>query len=291
MGLAPYGEPKYVQPILEHLVDLKEDGSFRLDLDYFDYCTGLTMTNSRFDALFGGKPRDPSERLDAAPYGSRRLRAAGDRRDRVAADAQPGERRTIGKSLPCRRCRAQLRRQWQNSARADVQEYLGAAGGRRCRRRRRRGARRLSSVRRTAALRRPMGDAMAGGYLGPVFLAIRDRAASASRSGAVFATLADDALVQCTGQGAGRGESGWLVSGTDGIRPARAGCDAPFSAIPDRRRMQKLAQPAGQISRELSVRSHPPCCGRTWPIGSISTATVPTCRSSPTCWKTPSASQ
>ena len=50
--------------ILEHLVDLKDDGSFRLDLDYFDYCTGLTMTNGRFDALFGGKPRDPSERLD-----------------------------------------------------------------------------------------------------------------------------------------------------------------------------------------------------------------------------------
>ena len=63
MGLAPYGEPKYAQTILEHLVDLKEDGSFRLDLDYFDYCTGLTMTNGRFDALFGGKPRDPSERL------------------------------------------------------------------------------------------------------------------------------------------------------------------------------------------------------------------------------------
>ena len=75
--------------ILDHLVDLKDDGSFRLDLDYFDYCTGLTMTNGRFDALFGGKPRDPSELLRTAPYGSGRLRAAGDRRDRAAADAQP----------------------------------------------------------------------------------------------------------------------------------------------------------------------------------------------------------
>ena len=64
MGLAPYGEPKYAGLILDYLVDLKEDGSFRLDLGYFDYCTGLTMTNSRFDALFGGKPRDPSEPLD-----------------------------------------------------------------------------------------------------------------------------------------------------------------------------------------------------------------------------------
>ena len=59
MGLAPYGEPKYAQTILDHLIDLKADGSFRLDLDYFDYCTGLTMTNARFDALFGGPPRKP----------------------------------------------------------------------------------------------------------------------------------------------------------------------------------------------------------------------------------------
>jgi carbamoyltransferase len=59
MGLAPYGEPKYAQKILDHLIDLKPDGSFRLDLDYFDYCTGLTMTNARFDALFGGPPRKP----------------------------------------------------------------------------------------------------------------------------------------------------------------------------------------------------------------------------------------
>ena len=57
MGLAPYGEPKYAELILEHLIDLKPDGSFRLDLDYFDYCTGLTMTNAKFDALFGGPPR------------------------------------------------------------------------------------------------------------------------------------------------------------------------------------------------------------------------------------------
>jgi len=63
MGLAPYGEPKYVDTILEHLVDLKEDGSFRLNLDYFDYCTGLTMTNSRFDRLFGGPPRRPEAPL------------------------------------------------------------------------------------------------------------------------------------------------------------------------------------------------------------------------------------
>ena len=59
MGLAPYGEPRYVDAIFTHLLDLKEDGSFHLNLDYFDFCTGLNMTNARFHALFGGKPRLP----------------------------------------------------------------------------------------------------------------------------------------------------------------------------------------------------------------------------------------
>lgn len=63
MGLAPYGEPKYADLIRRHLVDVKPDGSFRLDLRYFDYCTGLTMTNARFDALFGGPPRQAEAAL------------------------------------------------------------------------------------------------------------------------------------------------------------------------------------------------------------------------------------
>jgi carbamoyltransferase len=63
MGLAPYGEPKYVDVILRELVDLKEDGSFRLNLKYFNYGVGLTMTNERFDALFGRPPRQPESRL------------------------------------------------------------------------------------------------------------------------------------------------------------------------------------------------------------------------------------
>src|SRR6185503_12475527 len=53
MGLAPYGEPRYVERILDHIIDLKPDGSFRLDQSYFDYCTGLTMTNDAFARLFG----------------------------------------------------------------------------------------------------------------------------------------------------------------------------------------------------------------------------------------------
>src|SRR5262245_32628097 len=61
MGLAPYGEPKYRDLILDNLIDVKSDGSFRLDLSYFDYCTGLRMTNDKFHALFGGPPLRPDE--------------------------------------------------------------------------------------------------------------------------------------------------------------------------------------------------------------------------------------
>ncbi len=63
MGLAPYGEPKYAKLILDKLIDVKPDGSYRLDMSYFNYCTGLTMTNERFAALFGGPPREPEQLL------------------------------------------------------------------------------------------------------------------------------------------------------------------------------------------------------------------------------------
>ena len=63
MGLAPYGEPKYKDLILSELMDLKEDGSFKMNMKYFGYCAGLTMTNKNFDKLFGGPPRKPESRL------------------------------------------------------------------------------------------------------------------------------------------------------------------------------------------------------------------------------------
>jgi carbamoyltransferase len=63
MGLAPYGEPAYVDLILENLLDVKDDGSFRLDMSYFNYAAGLTMTNSKFDKLFGGPPRTAEAEL------------------------------------------------------------------------------------------------------------------------------------------------------------------------------------------------------------------------------------
>jgi carbamoyltransferase len=63
MGLAPYGEPKYVDVILEKLIDLKADGSLRMDMSYFNYCHGLTMTSNKFEKLFGGPPRKPDSLL------------------------------------------------------------------------------------------------------------------------------------------------------------------------------------------------------------------------------------
>lgn len=64
MGLAPYGQPVYRDLITKHLIDLKEDGSFRMDMTYFNYCVGLTMTNSKFDRLFGRPPRKPESPLE-----------------------------------------------------------------------------------------------------------------------------------------------------------------------------------------------------------------------------------
>lgn len=64
MGLAPYGEPRFADTIREHLLDLRPDGSFRMNMDYFNYCQGLTMTSGRFHQLFGGPPRQPESPLE-----------------------------------------------------------------------------------------------------------------------------------------------------------------------------------------------------------------------------------
>ena len=63
MGLAPYGTPKYANLILDNIVDVKRDGSFRLNLKYFDYCTGLKMTNSKFNELFGFSERKADQEV------------------------------------------------------------------------------------------------------------------------------------------------------------------------------------------------------------------------------------
>ncbi len=94
MGLAPYGEPVYEDLIRRKLIDLRPDGSFRLDLSYFNYCQGLRMTSRKFDRLFGGPPRRPETPRHAARNGHRRLDPEGDRgRDAPRRGACPPARR------------------------------------------------------------------------------------------------------------------------------------------------------------------------------------------------------
>lgn len=76
MGLAPYGKPRYVDLIYDKLISVKEDGTFRMDMRYFNYANGLTMTNKRFDVLFGGPPRRPEapvtqREMDSTPCSKR----------------------------------------------------------------------------------------------------------------------------------------------------------------------------------------------------------------------------
>jgi carbamoyltransferase len=196
MGLAPYGEPKYAGRILEHLVDLRDDGSFRLDLNYFDYCTGLTMTNDRFDALFGGKPRDPSERLeqrhmDLAASVQQVTEEIVLRLTRSLARGGLSENLCLagGVALNCVANGKILRERtfkniWVQPAAGDAGGAIGAA---------------LAAYYQFAGRPRtpPVGDAMAGGYLGPSFSQseIKERLGQA---GAVFMELDDDAIIQRT---------------------------------------------------------------------------------------------
>jgi len=210
MGLAPYGEPKYAQTILDHLVDVKPDGSFRLDMQYFDYCTGLRMTNERFHALFGGPARKP----DREPLTQRHmdlaasiqavteevvLRLAGS----LAAD---GISRNLclagGVALNCVANGKVLRdgrfsRIWIQPAAGDAGGALGAA---------------LITYHMGERRERPLpvGDAMQGGYLGPTFeqAEIESRLHSA---GARFTRFEDHALVdECARLLAGGQALGWF---------------------------------------------------------------------------------
>ncbi len=196
MGLAPYGEPKYADLILDHLVDLKDDGSFRLDLGYFDYCTGLTMTNGRFDDLFGGRPRDPSELLE-----QRHMDLAASVQHvteeivlRLTRSlAREGRSKNLclagGVALNCVANGKILRdghfeKIWIQPAAGDAGGAVGAA---------------LAAYHQFAGKPRisASGDGMAGSYLGPAFspseIGHRLRAV-----GAVFAELDDAAVIRDT---------------------------------------------------------------------------------------------
>ena len=194
MGLAPYGEPRFRQTILDNLIDLKPDGSFRLDQRYFDYCTGLRMTSERFHALFGGSPRRPEEPLtqrymDLAASIQAVLEEAVLRMTRSLA-AETGSRHLClagGVALNCVANGKVLRdgrfeRLWIQPAAGDAGGAVGAA---------------LAAWH--LHLRQPRGatcglDAMQGGFLGPSF-SDEDIASHLTRCGARFARLPEADLV------------------------------------------------------------------------------------------------
>ena len=169
MGLAPYGEPKYAELILDKLMDLKDDGTFRLDLGYFDYCTGLTMTNDKFAALFGEPVRTPEKLLtqfhmDIAASVQAVTEEVMLRLTRSLA-AETGAKNLClagGVALNCVANGKVLRD-------GTLREDLDTAGGGRRRRRAGCGALRLPPARRQAARAANERDGMNGAYLGPSF--------------------------------------------------------------------------------------------------------------------------
>lgn len=197
MGLAPYGAPRFAQTIFDHLIDLKDDGSFRLNQKYFDYCTGLTMTNARFDALFGGPPRKPDELLtqrhmDLAASVQAVLEEVVLRLTRAAAK-ETGIRNLClagGVALNCVANGKVLRdgkfdKVWVQPAAGDAGGALGAAL-----------AAYYSFLDKPRTVPNQL-DAMEGSYLGPSFKQA-DIEARLMGAGAAFETLSDDQLIDRT---------------------------------------------------------------------------------------------
>ena len=209
MGLAPYGEPKYASTILDHLIDLKQDGTFRLDLSYFDYCTGLKMTNGKFDALFGGQPRKLDEPLtqqhmDLAASVQAVVEKAVLRLTRSLRDETgiPYLCLAGGVALNCVANGKVLRDGrfediWIQPAAGDAGGALGAALA---------ASHRLFDAPRHCEV----GDAMRGALLGPAFdqAAIRHALDSA---GAHYEVLSDEALIDATVSALADGKAvGWF---------------------------------------------------------------------------------
>jgi carbamoyltransferase len=213
MGLAPYGEPRFRDLILDNLIDLKMDGSFKLDMSYFNYCTGLTMTNKKFDELFGMRPRQDSDPLtqkhmDIAASIQSVLEEVMLRLARSLA-AELGHRNLClagGVALNCVANGKIVRdgrfgQVWIQPAAGDAGGAIGAAL--------------LGYHHFVGALRRPNGstdsDAMSGAYLGPSYseVDIRERLAA---EGARFEVIDDEqALLYRTASALADGRAvGWF---------------------------------------------------------------------------------
>jgi len=210
MGLAPYGEPTYAKLIKDHLIDIKDDGSFALDMSYFNYCTGLTMTNERFHALFGGPPRQPESRL-----GQREMDLAASVQavtEEVVLKLARGVAKSTGEKNLCLaggvalNCVANgklLRenifdRIWLQPAAGDAGGAVGAALG-------------AYHIMLNQPRKVTDGlDSMKGSYLGPQF-GEQDTAERLTRSGAVFTTLTEDEMIEQSAQALANGKAiGWM---------------------------------------------------------------------------------
>ena len=208
MGLAPYGEPRYAQTIFDHLVDVKADGSFRLDQAYFNYCTGLTMTNGKFDELFGGPPRKPDELLvqrhmDLAAS----IQAVTDEivvRLTRSLNTETGIRNLClagGVALNCVANGRVLRD--GRFEHVYIQPAAGDAGGAL-------GAALVGYYLQLAQPRQVNGDRMLGAYLGPAF-SQADIEARLAGCGAKFERLDDAALISACAHDLAEGKAiGWF---------------------------------------------------------------------------------
>jgi carbamoyltransferase len=209
MGLAPYGTPRFAGRIRDHLIDVKPDGSFRLNLEYLDYCTGSTMTNGRFDTLFGGPPRRPEEELtqrhmDVAASIQSVLDEVVLRLTR-SLSAETGEKNLClagGVALNCVTNGKVLRdgrfeKLWIQPASGDAGGALGAALA-------------VYHLYRCAPRSTGNGDSMRGAFLGPQF----DQADIEHRlqaAGARFTSLSDTCLIeQCAGALVQGRALGWM---------------------------------------------------------------------------------
>lgn len=208
MGLAPYGEPLYANLIKDHLIDIKEDGSFHLDMAYFDYCTGLAMTNSRFNRLFGGRPRRAESALTQRDMDlAASVQAV---TEEVLLKLAKGIRKSTGQKNLCLaggvalNCVANgklLRERvfdniWVQPAAGDAGGAIGAALG----------AYHLMLGRpRTARAI----DGMTGSYLGPEFTQ-HDIEQRLAKAGAVFTTVSDQEMIDLTARALAEGKAvGW----------------------------------------------------------------------------------
>ncbi len=198
MGLAPYGQPRFAKLILDNLIDLKADGSFRLDMSYFDYCTGLTMTNQRFARLFGAPVRNPDQLLtsfhmDVAASIQAVLEEAVLRLTRSLA-SRTGARNLClagGVALNCVANGKVLRdgkfdRIWIRPAAGDAGGAVGAA---------------LAAYHQFRGLPRTFAgaDGMSGAFLGPEF-AQNDIERRLAAAGARFAVSGQAEMIEMTAQ-------------------------------------------------------------------------------------------